>query len=262
MGSNSAPAVLITRPEGSAAERLREMLEPAGYRIFHQPMLALAVIEPLPAQPRSCLLELDRYQHVIFVSANAVEFGMAHIEDFWPQLPVGLNWYAVGSATAALLASYGLKVQFPASEMTSEGLLAIDSLSSVAGDRVLIVKGVGGRGALRSGLEARGAQVDELNCYQRSCPQLPPGQLASCLSQWQVDAVVFSSGEGIVNFVELLSPAETTTLSCIGIIVPSARVADVARGLGFKHITIAENASDAATLRALKACIPALETGK
>lgn len=246
--------VLVTRPEGLAAQRLCEQLVDAGYRSCHQPMLVLKPVEPLPPEQRARLLALDNYQHVIFVSANAVAFGMGHIEDYWPQLPVGLNWYAVGGATAALLAGYGLDVQFPPSQMTSEGLLALNGLASVQGERVLIVKGEGGRGALRSELQARGATVDELVCYQRGCPSLPAGVLARHLAQWGVDIAMFSSGEGIVNFAELLSPAETTTLSAIAIIVPSTRVADIARSLGCKHITIAENASDAAMIRALETC--------
>ncbi len=60
----------------------------------------LPLPEPAAAQ-RQLVLELDQFRHVIFISGNAVRFGMAWIESCWPQLPAGPDWYAVGEATAA-----------------------------------------------------------------------------------------------------------------------------------------------------------------
>ncbi len=244
-------AVLVTRPRGQGGPLLAS-LRAAGMRAVHRPLMDL---EPLPALPpllRQMIANLDQYQHVIFISANAVRFGLECIDDFWPQLPVGLHWYAVGGSTAALLRERGLDVRLPRTTMDSEGLLALPELSSVDGQRVLIVKGVGGRELLARALGERGAEVDELACYQRSCPGLAPGELAALLLREQIDTILLSSGEGLQNMLALLSAGETTKFRDIALVVPSSRVATQAREAGFRRVVTADNASDAAMLGALQ----------
>ena len=251
-------SVLVTRPAGQAAG-LCAAARAAGYTVYHQPLLELHGLSPLPPQQRQLVLQLDSYQHIIFISGNAVSFGMDCIENYWPQLPLGLNWYAIGNATAAMLREFGVEVVTPGTAMTSEGLLAVSRLQSVAGQRILIVKGEGGRSTLREELCRRGATVDELACYRRSCPALPAGELARKLSQWRIDTVIMSSGEGFANLQALLSSPETTKFNHLSLIVPSSRVARMAREAGFDQVVTAENASDAAMLRALEGQKPALE---
>ena len=243
--------VLITRPLGAAADSLRAATEAAGYTVYHQPLLELQGITSLSAAQRDRLLELHRYQHIIFISANAVHFGMAWIEAFWPQLPVGLCWYAMGDATAARLQYFGVNALTPGQKMSTEGLLAHAALQNIQGQRVLIVKGEGGRDTLTQQLTLRGAVVEELACYRRSLPDLPPGELAQRLRRWAIEVILISSGEGLVNLQLLLRRAETSKLKHVGLVVPSQRVARLALDAGFDQVTTADNASDAAMLRAL-----------
>lgn len=248
----AATAVLVTRPSGDAADTLCYALRAAGYRAFHQPLIELhPLAEPSHVQ-RQVLLGLDTYQHVIFISGNAVNFGMRWVEDFWPQLPHGLHWYAVGAATAAALRRFGIEAMTPHSSMSSEGLLAMPSLQSVRGERVLLVKGEGGRDTLRQTLLGRGAAVDELACYRRGLPELSQSELAARLASWAVDVILVSSGEGLGNLQLLLSPAESTKFKALGMIVPSLRIAEMARDAGFSHIITAEDASDGAMMGALQ----------
>lgn len=245
-------SVLVTRPAGEAADRLCAAVKAAGYEVYSQPLLELAGLGQLAAAERHMLLDLDHFQHIIFISGNAVRFGMELVNDHWPQLPVGINWYAVGAATAHSLERFHIQAITPGKTMSSEGLLALPYLLNVQGQRVLIIKGEGGRDTLRTELMRRGALVDELACYRRTLPDLPAGQLAAQITQQVIDVIMLSSGEGLANLLLLLSPAETTKLKAVGLIVPSERVADMARGAGFEQIVIAENASDVAMLRALQ----------
>ena len=249
---NSVRGVLVTRPLGGAANTLCAAVEAAGYRAYSQPLIELSALSQLPPVQRHMVLDLDQYQHIIFISANAVRFGMDVVTDHWPQLPLGINWYAVGTATARGLEAFDIHAVTPGSDMSSEGLLALPYLRNVEGQRVLIVKGEGGRHTLRTELLHRGALVDELACYRRGLPELPPGYLAGRLEQWDIDVILLSSGEGLANLLLLLSPAETTKLKAIGLIVPSERVAQMAREAGFGQVVTAENASDAAMLCALQ----------
>ncbi|MEH6585086.1 MAG: uroporphyrinogen-III synthase [Halioglobus sp.] len=245
-------SVLVTRPTGQADAIVRALKEAGFDPVHHQPMLELAALGELAPRQRQHILDLDLYQHIIFISANAVRFGLERIDDGWPQLPEGINWYAIGGSTAALLEGRGLRPISPAEQMNSEGLLALAELKSVAGQRVLIVKGLGGRETLREALSQRGANVDELACYQRSCPSMAPGELAKLLSLKAVDVVMISSGEGLHNMLTLLSDKESTKFRDIGLVVPSPRVATLAQQAGFNNVVTAANASDAAMLQALQ----------
>jgi uroporphyrinogen-III synthase len=248
--------VLVTRPAGEAAVRLCAAVEAAGNEAYHQPLLTLAALPELSGPQRQRVLDLDRYQHVIFISGNAVQFGMAAVEGCWPQLPVELQWYAIGAATAAQLESHGITAVTPESDMSSEGLLAVSQLQQVRDQRVLIVKGEGGRATLAQELIGRGALVDELACYRREVPAMPPGSLAANLSSWGIDVILLSSGEGLANLQLLLSPTETSNFKHIFLVVPSKRVADQALEAGFDQIITAENASDVAMLCALQKSKP------
>ena len=250
-----AVPVLVTRPAGQAGG-LCAALEGLGYRVHHQPLLELEPVGELGPGQRRIAMQLDLYQHVIFVSANAVRLGMDCLADYWPQLPVGLNWYAVGEATARRLESYGIRAITPGETMSSEGLLALGPLQSVEGHRVLIVRGEGGRTLLREALSARGARVEELACYRRKCPSLPAGALGGLLETSGIQLILVSSGEAMANLQALLSPQETTKFRHIGLLVPSHRVASLAAEEGFDHILVADNASDAAMLRAVQAFTP------
>ena len=83
--------VLVTRPAGNASDMLCSAVKAAGYDVFSQPLLVLSRLPRLPVAQCQMVLQLDRYQHIIFISSNAVHFGMALIEGHWPQLPVGLT---------------------------------------------------------------------------------------------------------------------------------------------------------------------------
>jgi uroporphyrinogen-III synthase len=244
------PAVLITRPAGQT-QALCAGLKSLGFLAHSQPMLELVPLNVLGSAQAECLANLDQYQHVIFISGNAVNFGMKWIVEAWPELPA-VTWYAIGSATKERLRGSGVPHVHSSTRMTSESLLADPELVHVAKHRVLIVKGFGGRTSLRDELLARGAIVDEFNCYTRLCPKLAPGEMATKLIQWAPGLVLISSGEGFANMLSLLSPLESSKLVVLPLIVPSERIALLAKKQGFAEVHCAANASDAAMLEAVK----------
>ena len=71
------PAVLVTRPAGQAAG-LCAGLEARGYHPLSQPMLELVPLDSLQEQ-QQCIVDLNQYQHIIFVSGNAVDFALPWI---------------------------------------------------------------------------------------------------------------------------------------------------------------------------------------
>lgn len=252
------PRALVTRPAGQA-DALIDGLRLRGFAVLHLPMLAIEALGPLPARQRQHLLDLDHYGHLIFISSNAARFGVACIDDFWPQYPVGLQCWAVGDSTAQVLRRAGLSVQFPEHDMSSEGLLALPGLRDISGEKVLIVKGEGGRDTLARTLTERGALVHTLNCYRR-VPAVLDGQYCRAqLGREPVNLILISSGEGLSNLTRLLQPEEHTNLAHTAMIVPSARVEEQARDIGWRSVRRADNASDPCMLA--MAGVWARETG-
>ena len=241
---------VVTRPEGQAAG-LMQGLEWLGLDPVHLPMLAIEPIDPLGPSDRQHLLDLDLYQHLIFISANAARVGLSCIDDFWPQYPVGQQCWAVGESTAQVLETAGLSVSRPSKDMSSEGLLAMEGLQSVSGDRVLIVRGEGGRELLAETLVERGAQVDALRCYRRAPVEHDAGQWQQRLESSPRAVLLASSGEGVELLSRLLQPREHTNLASHTLFVPTDRVRALAHDLGWRDIQCAANASDAAMLSAV-----------
>jgi len=85
---------------------------------------------------------------------------------------------------------------------------------------------------------------------------MSPGGLARLLEESGIQLILISSGEGLANLQALLSPQESTKFRHIGLLVPSQRVADQAAAVGFDRVVVADNASDAAMLRALETFTP------
>lgn len=251
--------VLLTRPRGRA-ETLARAIEQAGGQVWQCPVMLIEPIdclgdEPLAQQLRQQILQLDQYQHVIFISTNAVDCGVAAIDGLWPQWPQGIQYYAIGAATAAALrqrGAAGLPVYQASGAMDSETLLAAPPLQQLAGARVLIVRGVGGREHLAQSLRARGAQVDYAECYRRACPEQLPSALRGAVRRGEIDVVCVNSGETLENLCQLLGETDSALVRGKTLLVPSARVADIARARGFTAIVIAQNAGDEALFAALQ----------
>ena len=115
------------------------------------------------------VLDFDQFDKVIFVSQNAVEHAFNWLHDYWPQLPVGISYFAVGEKTAQALRAQGLSAQV-ASGMTSEALLNLPALTEVWGQKILICRGRGGLPKLGENLHQRGARVRYLELYERLMP--------------------------------------------------------------------------------------------
>ncbi len=249
----SSSRVLVTRPQGQALG-LADTLVGRGYTPVLHPLIEIIPVKKIEQDQREILLNLDNYRHIIFVSSNAVHWGMQVIESFWPQLPVGLHWHAIGAATANALTQFSVDVASPGGAMNSESLLALASLQQVANDKILIVRGQSGRTLIADELQRRGASVSSLEVYQRRRPQNIGPALADVFVQG-VDAILISSGEGLINLVSLLQGSEMSGLSdrvfSLPLVVPGARVASLAAELGFSDILEAENATDMAMINTL-----------
>ncbi len=248
--------LLLTRPAEDCAA-LAQQLAAAGHFGECLPLLA---IEPLAQTPRqrSTFLDLDHYNAVVVVSKPAARLGLERLDHYWPQPPVGQQWFAVGAATGSILEDAGLPVAWPAQGDDSEALLALpqwDELLEAPGARILILRGEGGRDWLGERLRERGASVDYLELYRRVCPEYPQGELLRRVEDAGLEGLVVSSGEGLARLVELAGAA-WPQLAQRPLFVPSPRVAALAVEAGARDVRDCRGASAAALLARLAAQAP------
>lgn len=217
--------VWVTRPPHQA-EGLAAAIEAAGGHALRQPLLT---IEP-PADPDAARRELAAAGDAdvaVFTSANAVSGAWELRPDWSPRGRLA----AIGNATAeALRKRTGAPVSMPA-DATSEGLLALAPLRDVAGRRVAIVGGEGGRRRLDADLRRRGAEVLRAAVYRRERVTIPRDRLRTLLEE--ADAIVVTSGEALDHLTAITPGELRPRLRGSQLVVPSARVLQQALDLGF-----------------------------
>lgn len=256
--------ILVTRPEPVASEWARWLAE-RGYQPHLASVMAIVpVSEPAEIQAvKQVVLDFDRYHKAIFVSRNAVYQAMNWLTDYWPQLPLGVAYFAVGEATARALAEYDITATAlgdSAGAMNSEALLATEALQSVEGERVVIFRGCGGRDLLRQTLSERGAQVDYCSLYRRERPAGASAALADFMQQTAAadtpKVLTAHSGESVDNLAAAAATAGLLAqLKPLPLVVPALRVAMIASELGFSRVYSALNASDEAMLETIERCL-------
>src|SRR3990167_892906 len=183
--------IAVTRPCDQAAPVARRIEQAGGIPLLF-PLLDIA-----PVQDQQALHEqisrLAQFDLAIFISPNAVQYGMAAIRAAG-DLPPALRIATVGQGSAKALRELGAaNIIAPTENFDSEGLLALPELQNIAGWRVLIFRGEGGRELLGNTLKARGAMVEYVTCYQRSKSQL---NVAALLND-APDAITVTSSEAL-----------------------------------------------------------------
>ncbi len=237
--------VIVTRP-ANQARHLLALIEEIGAQPVPFPLLRVDTL-PFDQNARQIVMNLDSYDHVIFVSTNAVEIGLPWIESYWPQFPLGLTWLAVGKATAGKLAEHGIASISPTRE-SSEGLLSLAELTQVQDSKVLIVRGRGGREMLANQLQERGAGVTYLEVYQRQREQRSSSELAQLRQRFDIKALMITSEAGLIYFDELVD--DESFRAMIKLVIPSERLEQTARNLGYTHCIRSSGADDASMLAA------------
>jgi len=239
--------ILIARPLERAG-RLAALVRQAGGTAYLYPALGIAPpVDDAPARER--LSQLDVYDLVLFVSPTAVERAFEMI----PRWPGELTAAAVGPGTRAALEEHGVrKVLAPRAAADREALLALPELAEMAGRRVLIARGEGGRELAADTLRRRGATVDYAECYRRVPPAPVPDEIVAALSSGRIHGTVAASAATVENLFAAFAEPAAQHLRRAPIFVPHARVAQAAERAGAAEVVLA-GSSDAEVLERLVA---------
>lgn len=185
--------ILNTRPPERAAA-LTQALQQAGHRVSVLPLLAFQGTDLSDAQ-QAALHQTQAGDVVIVVSPTAAQLGLAwiaqHPSAIWQQV----RWFAVGEATAQVLAQAGFDAQIP-TRANSEGLLVLPDIAQIqAPTRVLVWRGEGGRELIQQTLLQRGVVLKTVEFYRRILPPESIEQWRACVAEQRPNAVLISSGD-------------------------------------------------------------------
>jgi uroporphyrinogen-III synthase len=233
--------ILICRPEPEAS-RLAQAFRAAGAEVRQMPLMAR---EPLPETPerRSILQELDNFSHIIAVSPYAASLLLDEIDHWWPQVPMGIQWYGVGAGTAAVFAEHGLLPNKPENGWTSEALLALPGLQDLEHEKVLLARGEDGRELIRQTLEQRGARITVLPLYRRFRPYYAANELQDNFAAFRPEVIIALSGETLNNLIDVGSAFQQTLHDAL-LVVPAERVSENAHKAGFRNILVPDGLAD------------------
>ena len=241
--------IVVTRPADQATP-LAEAIRAAGGHAILFP--AIEILDPADIRPLIDVIDrLETCNLAIFISPNAVARAMRRItaRRAWPP---GVRAAAIGQGGVRELQRFGIsEVMAPVRSFDSEGLLALPQLQAVAGQRVVIFRGDGGRELLGDTLTARGAQVEYVECYRRARPRADAAPLLKAWARNEVHAVTVTSREGLRNLFEMLGEPGLSWLRRTPVFVPHPRIAAVARELGCGQV-IESAPGDAGLIEALQ----------
>jgi uroporphyrinogen-III synthase len=216
-GALAGVGVLVTRPADQAGD-LVNAIESEGGSVVLFP-----TIEILPLAPAEIVGRLRRLRDpdiALFVSANAVRYGLEHAGE--------ARIAAIGPATAAAIEAAGRSVDIrPSDGFDSEHLLAEPELQDVDGAVVRILRGRTGRELAAETLTARGANVEYLAVYDRRKPDYAPAVTAELEGRWRagaIDVVTVMSVESLTNLVALLTSWCKARMALTPLVTPAARV--------------------------------------
>ena len=240
--------VLSLRPRGQHAG-LRAAATRLGARTLALSPFAIDALDNAPT--RAALKQALRADIVLYTSPNAVAMAMAASMQAL-QARRGQRVLAVGGGTARALQRHGIIALAP-QRMDSEGLLAMPELADVAGQRIGLITGTGGRNLLAPALRKRGAEVQRVDVYARVLLAPTPQaleKLRAALADARHVLLPLSSGEALQQLLAELPTDLRNPFTRIAVVAASARLAEAARGAGFRRIATASDARPAALLHA------------
>ena len=246
--------VLVTRPAEQAGGLCR-LIEEAGGTAIPCPLLEIVPTAHVP-EARKKFTVLEGTDWLVFVSANAVRYAQTFWDDGIMRISARPRIAAIGRATARALDEAGLCADAVAPPpFDSEAVLTLDEFREVAGQRILLVRGEGGREVLADTLRARGAQVESAEVYRRVAAEV---DAQAVLARWRrtpLLAAAVTSREILERFVTVFSPLMGAALQETPLAVIGDRVRQAAHQAGFGRVVAAAEAADAALLQALVRCM-------
>ncbi|MEN7343289.1 MAG: uroporphyrinogen-III synthase [Pseudomonadota bacterium] len=220
--------VLITRAIAQAEPYAKAVSEAGG----------LPVLLPgIQIEPQTPVYPGDEADWIIFISPNAVRYGLPAVQHL---IDNGSQVAAIGPSTARELSQLDIAQPLRARDgFDSEALLKLNVFQRIAGKRVVIVRGVGGRALLPETLRKRGAEVALAETYRRDRPTLNREQVQYLEDRWAkgaISVVTCLSVATLDNVLTTLTTRGQRMLMVTPLLSPSERVLERAATLGHQGL--------------------------
>lgn len=247
---------MITRPahQGGA---LRERLEEHGVVVEHFPTIEI-VDRVGDAGNLDKARGIGRYDMLVFISRNAVEYGVRLLGVAGVRRTRIPPSAAIGRSTAGRLTELGFQVVACPAHPSSEGLLETGAVRALAGGaRVLIFRGRGGKEVLATKLRARGLEVEYAEVYGRIAP---PGRSLE-FGDAPPDVILVGSLDSLENLYAMTAEDSRGRLLQAVVVLGSAGMAGRHAELGFtRPPVVADSPLDDDMVRATVIYMGAVET--
>jgi len=236
---------------------LAERIERLGGRVELFPALEIRPLGDTSALD-AAIEELERYDWIVFTSGYGVRYFLSR---FAARGGAAGAWRprkvcAVGPATARALAEAGIAVSLVPRDFSAEGILAAfagleGGLPALDGARILLPRAREGRDVLPRELEAAGALVEVVPCYENVLPEVETSALR-VLAADPPELLVFTSSSALQNFVRLLGEETGRRLLAGATVAALGPVtAATATGLGKKVDIVPEENTTRELVRAI-----------
>lgn len=245
--------VLVTRPKDQQHE-LVELITAANGKAVCFPTLEIGPTEEQDALKRR-LRELTQFDIAIFVSPNAAHYVFQALQEESLALPDSLRLACVGKGCSRTVEEKGYTVHaVPLEGIGSEGLLKHALMQKVAGKRIIIFRGNGGRELLAQALTERGAHVEYAECYRRRAPDTDPTRLLENWKRKAIHLVTITSTQALKNLWSMLGEDAGQLIRSTPMIVISDRIAKTAIDMGCSrnNVVVTTDTSDESIVAAIK----------
>ena len=239
---NTNPVVLLTR-QSRFLGNMATILETLDYLPVAIETLA---VEPISDKTVTALLkDLERFTDLVFVSRNAVEFGMTILEQQQISIPKSTQVLAVGAETAKQLYKHGVDAFFPDQGSGADALLGVAQLANLQNRKILIVRGTHGLVWPAEEMRKRGAIVEHANVYSQDMPDDGADRFKELLENHQrIEGVFLHSAQSATNFMQLVRK-DIERFADTVLVVGSERIAEVVKTLGWRsEIRVAQSPSN------------------
>lgn len=230
--------VLVTRAREQASA-LERQLQAVGAIPLAFPTIRIVPPTDGYAALDAALRQLNTFDWAVFTSVN----GVKHV---WQRLDVlglstadtaHLRLAAIGPATAKALTAKGLEIAVMPERYVAEALL--EAIPDPAGQRFLLARADIARDALRTGLQAAGAEVLEVPAYHTVQVEPTPEDWASLDNG--VDIMTFTASSTVHHFAAQIGPERLQTLAEDALVAAIGPItADTARHLGLRVDVVAD----------------------
>ena len=201
--------ILVTRPQHQASE-LKNLLERYGAKVSAVPLIKIVPCGN-SAELKERLASLDRYEWLIFTSANGVDLFLKQVcknKATYATLKYK-KFAAIGRKTADQLEKNGFRVALVPQDFVQESLAEVLIKEIKEGAScALLVHAAGSRPILEKLLKTSGMRLDTLDLYRAEPLTKNHSRIRKLFLQHKIDAVMLTSSSCVDSFVSVFSPRE------------------------------------------------------